>query len=186
MSDKDRAAAIAERILHDVKPTGYDVHPSEIGVVIAALRAYALPPADVREAVARAILTSFKANTNAHGVSVILNEYSVADEVLSTLQAAEWGPRPETPAARGVLADPWKPMSEAPTDGKHVLLACKFSPFVYAVQGAFQDGAWNTAAGDDFKPLAWMKIPKIPNRFLPWTDEGKAAIERIDRKGGGA
>ena len=68
----------------------------------------------------------------------------------------------------------WKPMSEAPTNGKHAILAVTRGPFIYAIQGAFMDGKWMNAADIQSDPLCWMPLTLIPNQFLPWTEEYKA------------
>lgn len=77
----------------------------------------------------------------------------------------------------GATESPWRPMSEAPTDGKHVILAVRTECgcFVYSVQGAFMMGEWFNAANIKTDPLAWMPNVSLPDIFCPWTDEFKAA-----------
>lgn len=85
----------------------------------------------------------------------------------------------ECVAAFAILAERarsgWQPMSTAPTNGKHVILAIKSGSFVYAIEGAFMEGKWMNAADIDVEPLCWMPKNLIPDAFLPWTDEFKAA-----------
>lgn len=69
----------------------------------------------------------------------------------------------------------WQSMDSAPKDGKHCLLAVKSDCFVYAVQGAFMMGEWHNAADIKSEPLCWMPLTRIPQVFLPWTDEFAAA-----------
>lgn len=64
----------------------------------------------------------------------------------------------------------WRPMSEAPTDGVHVILAVQSGLFVYAIQGAHMNGKWMNAADIQSEPLCWMPNVLIPNEFLPWKD----------------
>lgn len=68
----------------------------------------------------------------------------------------------------------WDSMATAPLDGKHVILAIKSGPFVYAIQGAYMMGKWHNAADIDVEPLCWMPNVMVPNEFLPWTEEYKA------------
>ncbi|WP_411839868.1 hypothetical protein [Paracoccus sp. ME4] len=65
----------------------------------------------------------------------------------------------------------WQPMDTAPTDGTHVLLAIKFGPFVYKVQGMYHDRRWHNATDRDGEILCWIKTPMIPDHFLPWTED---------------
>lgn len=65
----------------------------------------------------------------------------------------------------------WQSMDTAPTDGTNVLLAIKFGPFVYKVQGMYHDRKWHNAADRDGEILCWMKTPMIPDHFLPWTED---------------
>ena len=67
----------------------------------------------------------------------------------------------------------WRSMDSAPKDGKHVLLAVKTGPFVYTVEGYYYEGEWLNAAEIEGETLAWMPKVKIPNQFLPWTEEYK-------------
>lgn len=67
----------------------------------------------------------------------------------------------------------WIPLSEAKTDGTHYLLAIKYGPFVYAIEGAYYNGKWMNAADRDGEILCCMIVPDIPNMFLPWTEEYK-------------
>ncbi len=69
----------------------------------------------------------------------------------------------------------WQSMDSAPKDGKHCLLAVKSDCFVYALQGAFMMGEWSNAADIKSEPLCWMPLTRIPQVFLPWTDEFAAA-----------
>lgn len=70
---------------------------------------------------------------------------------------------------------PWQSMDTAPKTGVHCVLAIKSGPFVYAIQGAFMNGKWMNAADIDVEPLCWMPNIRIPNEFLPWTEEYEAA-----------
>lgn len=65
----------------------------------------------------------------------------------------------------------WQSMDTAPTDGTNVLLAIKFGPFVYKIQGMYHDRKWHNAADRDGEILCWMKTPMIPDHFLPWTED---------------
>lgn len=61
----------------------------------------------------------------------------------------------------------WRPMEDAPTNGKHCILAVpEPSGFIYQVQGAFQNGQWNAVHRDDVKPLAWMPTVRLPERLI--------------------
>lgn len=69
----------------------------------------------------------------------------------------------------------WQNMSTAPKDGKHCILAIKDGAFVWTISGAFKNGKWMNAADIESEPLCWMPSAKIPDVFLPWTDEYKAS-----------
>lgn len=71
----------------------------------------------------------------------------------------------------------WQSMETAPTDGKHVILAMKRGPFVWAVQGSFMERKWMNAADIQGEPLCWLPNILIPDQFLPWTDEYKASAD---------
>ena len=73
----------------------------------------------------------------------------------------------------------WRPMSSAPKDGKHCILAVKSGGgFVYSVQGAFHLGQWNCVMGDNVEPLCWMPNVRIPDEFLPWKNALPASPEQ--------
>lgn len=67
-------------------------------------------------------------------------------------------------------ADGWQPMSTAPTNGRHCILAVKSGAFIWSVQGCYDDtlNVWNTVLGDDSEPLAWMPNVPLPDKFKPW------------------
>ncbi len=71
--------------------------------------------------------------------------------------------------------NPWKDMSTAPKDGKHSIFAIKFGPFVYSIQGWWDQTAkkWINASDRDGEYLAWMPNIMVPDEFLPWTDSYK-------------
>lgn len=57
----------------------------------------------------------------------------------------------------------WQPMSEAPTDGTHCILAVRSGPFIFATQGAYLSGEWCAAFIDGpVEPLAWMPNVRLP------------------------
>lgn len=56
----------------------------------------------------------------------------------------------------------WQPMSTAPTNGKHVILAVRSGAFIYSVQGACFDGVWSSVDQDNAEPLAWMPNVRLP------------------------
>lgn len=62
------------------------------------------------------------------------------------------------------IAEPtgWRTMDSAPLDGKHCILAVKSGAFIYSVQGAFHDGQWDCAMGDNVDPLYWMPNVRLP------------------------
>ncbi|WP_313026906.1 hypothetical protein [Brucella sp.] len=65
------------------------------------------------------------------------------------------------------VADGWRSMDSAPTNGKHCILCIKDGSFYYSVQGAFQNGKWNCVYRDDVQPLCWMPNVRVPAQFLP-------------------
>lgn len=71
------------------------------------------------------------------------------------------------------MADtPWQPMSEAPTDGTHCILAVRSGPFIFSVQGAYLSGDWCAASEmGPVEPLAWMPNVRLPEWAMPWKQE---------------
>lgn len=65
------------------------------------------------------------------------------------------------------IVSQWRPMSTAPTDGTHCILAIREGAFIYAVQGAFSGRQWNVVHRDDVQPLCWMPNIRLPAEFLP-------------------
>lgn len=126
MTDTERAAALADKITQhpagivgvlddiadEVTSDGPDPLEPVEALIVAALRAFSPPPADVREAVApddlglevaMAIEATAKIAFQDHNWR-LGNPGECARSAIATLQAAGWGPRAETPAARDVLA----------------------------------------------------------------------------------
>lgn len=71
----------------------------------------------------------------------------------------------------------WQSMDTAPKDGRHCILAVQSGPFVYAVQGTYDEGrgrGWFNAADIEAEPLCWMPNVLVPDELLPWTDAFKA------------
>jgi hypothetical protein len=68
---------------------------------------------------------------------------------------------------------PWRNMSSAPLNGRHVILAMRSGVFVWAVQGAYDGRKWTNAADIEGEPLCWMPAAKLPMAFLPW-EQGRA------------
>lgn len=84
-------------------------------------------------------------------------------------------PQADKPSDDGAQGEGWQDMAEAPRNGKHCILAVKRGAFIYAIQGAFQGGKWNTAAWDDVEPLCWKPTTHIPDRFLPTPPSSEVA-----------
>lgn len=69
-----------------------------------------------------------------------------------------------SPAHSGEREAPhWREMDSAPLDGKHCILAVKCGAFIYSVQGAYGEGQWDCALGDNVKPLYWMPNVRLPD-----------------------
>lgn len=130
MTDNERATAMADQIeagggLHWISRVFLETKASPLGddneaLIVAALRAFSPPPADVREALAAAISETAVYGYEPGEGYQIRNPHDCADSALSILQSAGWGPRSpeistglpapvyiddETPAARDVLAE---------------------------------------------------------------------------------
>lgn len=98
---------------------------------------------------------------------------------------AEWKPRnprrlgpgpgfvEAVQAAIAAAPSPWQPMSTAPMNGRHCILAVKSDVFVWSIQGCYDESrkVWTCAIGDDVKPLAWMPNVLLPDWATPWEQE---------------
>ena len=71
----------------------------------------------------------------------------------------------------------WQSMEAASKDGKHSIFAIKFGPFVYSIQGCWDNlnQKWINAADREGEYLTWMPNVLLPDVFCPWTEEYKAA-----------
>lgn len=118
--------------------------------------------------------------------SVTLGEFKTLEEAQAAAQAdyetriraaLTAAPSPASETAPKVVED-WRDMSEAPKDGKHCILAVKEGPFVYSVQGSFQNGQWNAVHRDNVDPLYWMPNIRLPSDWIE-----RAALASQEKKG---
>lgn len=103
-------------------------------------------------------------------VRIEIGKRSIISDTLGNLRASL-----HIPIEAGNGGDGWQPMSTAPLDGKHCLLAVKEGPFVYVVQGSFYRGQWDAVHRENVEPLCWMPNVRVPDAFLPWSPSFSAS-----------
>lgn len=157
---------------------------------IAALRAFSPPPADVREAISNAVMGALMASSK-RGDTLSASIATITNDALATIQAAGWGPRSETPAARDVLAERRRQIKEEGITSEHddeqtggeiaIAAACYALP----PEERNKDTWFRQSLIDGLWP--WRGTWKPSTRRRDLVKAGSmilAEIERIDRKGG--